>query len=132
MQAKTNHCRHCGIAVMRKNGGTRAACDSCKMRNKVKWRATHPDRLDQIMFKSNMKRSFGITPEAYEAMFEKQFRKCAICGTSPVAQRFPVDHDHQTGRIRGILCGSCNRGLGLLGDDPSRLRAALSYLEAVQ
>ena len=60
----------------------------------------------------------------------RQGGKCAICGTQYVLglKRLALDHCHETGRIRGLLCGSCNRGLGLFRDNPERLRKAIEYL----
>jgi hypothetical protein len=56
--------------------------------------------------------------------------RCAICGTdSPRGNgSFPVDHDHRTGRVRGLLCHPCNTGIGLLGDSSNQLLAAVAYL----
>lgn len=76
---------------------------------------------------------YGVSLEQYEAMMAAQGGVCAICGTSdwPGKDNRPhVDHCHETGKVRGILCGPCNNGLGNFGDDPARLRAAAAYLEA--
>lgn len=80
----------------------------------------------------NRQKTYGITPEQFEAMLAAQGGKCAICrtGTWKGKHNKPhLDHDHVTGAVRGILCGGCNNGLGNFGDDPARLRAAADYLE---
>lgn len=71
---------------------------------------------------------YGVTPETHQAMFVAQVGLCRICGES-VTMRSPIDHDHSTGEVRGLLCFGCNVGLGHFGDDPARLRAAAAYLE---
>lgn len=73
-------------------------------------------------------RRYGLTPEAFDAMLGNQDRACAVCRVEFTAEPI-VDHDHETGRVRGLLCRPCNSGIGQLGDDPDRLRAALEYLE---
>jgi hypothetical protein len=79
-------------------------------------------------------RAYGMTIADYDALFEEQDGRCAICRRTPEeahmdASRLRVDHDHVTGAIRGLLCTGCNSGLGHLGDDPTRLRSAVEYLE---
>lgn len=76
---------------------------------------------------------FGLTEEGYQWVLAQQGGKCKICRQSePVSgRRLAVDHDHATGRVRGLLCGNCNRALGMMGDDPQRLRAAAEYLEEI-
>jgi Recombination endonuclease VII len=79
-------------------------------------------------------RLFGLTPEQYEERLKAQGRRCAICGgegIESVDNRLPlvVDHDHETNRVRALLCNSCNAGLGMFGDNPERLRTAADYLE---
>lgn len=61
---------------------------------------------------TNLKRQFGITLELYKEMFDRQDGKCLICGNGPHAKSLHVDHDHDTGEIRGLLCNKCNAHLG--------------------
>jgi Recombination endonuclease VII len=83
------------------------------------------------------KTKFGITTADYDQMFAAQSGLCAICDKPPTkvsrgnrkATDLAVDHDHDTGVVRGLLCASCNTVLGLLGDDTDRLQAAIGYLE---
>ncbi len=73
-----------------------------------------------------LKRKYGLTEAEWQELFERQGRRCAICGEG--GTRWSVDHDHATGRIRGILCRACNTGIGLFRDDPARLLSAIRYL----
>lgn len=68
---------------------------------------------------------YGLTPEQYAALLEKQDGKCAICCET---KDLHVDHCHETKKVRGLLCGACNRGLGLFGDAADKLRRAGQYL----
>lgn len=74
-------------------------------------------------------RKYGVDLERYAALFLKQGGRCAICGKSQ-ARAFDVDHCHGTGRVRGLLCTSCNRMLGHAGDSVATLRAGVAYLAA--
>lgn len=99
----------------------------CKSRaNGRVWRETSPDYMRQYLY--------GITPEQWREKWYEQGGRCAICGTDEwnggKDKRPHADHDHVTGRFRGILCGSCNPGLGRFRHDPALLRAAADYLEA--
>ena len=89
--------------------------------------------------KYKLKEAYGITPEDYDAMYELQEGRCAICGVQkepwePGAgidgrDRFlVVDHCHIDGHVRGLLCGNCNHGLGKFRDDPALMRAAADYI----
>lgn len=75
-------------------------------------------------------RRYGLTEADYEAMQIAQGFRCAIChSTPPPGERLAVDHCHDTGAVRGLLCRRCNTGIGLLRDDPQILSAAVAYLD---
>ncbi len=80
--------------------------------------------------KHNLKR-YGISIDEYNDMFAKQEGKCGICGTHQSGEKraLDVDHDHDTGKVRGLLCNACNKAIGLLNEDISILERAAEYLE---
>jgi hypothetical protein len=76
------------------------------------------------------KKAYGLSEEDYHTLLEAQGYRCACCGTDhPGRETFAVDHDHDIGTVRGLLCLQCNVGLGMFKDDPDRLRSAAVYLE---
>jgi len=81
-------------------------------------------------FERRLIRVYGITMEQYLATLEEQGGRCAICQKKPRARRLAVDHNHKTGRVRGLLCTRCNHKLlGASGENPQILRRAAEYLE---
>jgi hypothetical protein len=74
----------------------------------------------------HLKRRYGITADEADAMLADQGGLCAICQEAPADH---VDHDHDTGAVRALLCFNCNGGLGQFRDDPAVLRAAADYIE---
>ncbi|MFF0989564.1 endonuclease VII domain-containing protein [Kocuria nitroreducens] len=101
------------------------------------WECRRAARPPAIQRRTRLEKVYGITHEQYHAMLDAQGGGCAICGRGPNGASLAIDHDHSCcpdagscGEcIRGLLCGSCNRGLGYLGDDAQRLRKATAYLE---
>ena len=75
--------------------------------------------------KSHLKRKYGLTLEDFDAMLASQGGGCAICGRTDADN---VDHDHVTGRVRGILCFNCNVAIGHVANDEDRMAAAIGYL----
>jgi hypothetical protein len=84
---------------------------------------------------SDLKKSYGITIDEYDDIYDKQNGKCSICGKEEkaVIRGIPltlaVDHSHKTGKVRGLLCHKCNRAIGGLQDSVVLLRKAADYLE---
>lgn len=76
-----------------------------------------------------LKRDFGLTLDEYNMIWQRQGMVCAICGQFAEGKGKHVDHDHLTGKIRGILCSRCNQALGLMRDNPGIARKAMEYLE---
>ena len=74
----------------------------------------------------HLRQRYGIGASDVEALKESQGGLCAVCRKLPAVQ---VDHDHVTGRVRGILCDGCNGGLGHFRDDPEVIRRAIAYVE---
>lgn len=113
-------CRHCRQAYY---AGRR---DEIKA-NAKQWYRDNPDQYRD----SKLRGKYGITLDDYKRLLASQGGVCALCGRAETfrhAKNLAVDHCHETGRIRGLLCASCNKGIGLLGDDPFRLVAAARYL----
>jgi hypothetical protein len=75
----------------------------------------------------HLRRTHGLTLDEYDAMVVGQGGRCRVCGRCP-EKNFHIDHDHVTGRIRGLLCSSCNHAIGLMGESPQRLRRAADYV----
>ena len=98
------------------------------------------DRRRNLQKASVLETSYGLTLEAYRRMHDAQNGLCAICGQpetgvhnrgkKTVALSLSVDHDHETGAVRALLCHKCNKALGLLNDDLDLLVAAEQYLRA--
>lgn len=73
---------------------------------------------------------YGISPEQYFELYQQQEGKCKICGEELNEDEYLcIDHDKETGEIRGLLCKKCNLGLGHFKDSPDNLRKAAEYLE---
>ncbi len=83
--------------------------------------------------KHSLKAAYGMTIEDYDSMLRQQGGACAICRREPSTGNgkvLHVDHDHATGRVRGLLCTNCNTGLGHFRDSTDALAAAAAYLQA--
>ena len=81
--------------------------------------------------KEALKHNYGMSLEEYNTLLESQQGCCAVCGTIEPGhnhRHFCVDHNHETGSVRGLLCHYCNRGLGFLGDSMKRVESLLAYL----
>lgn len=85
---------------------------------------------DDTRYRQYLKRVYDLDIEDYFQMLEDQDHLCAICRQpDPVKNKLSVDHDHDTGKVRGLLCFPCNTGIGKLGDSYERVQAAADYLK---
>ena len=79
----------------------------------------------------HLRRKYGISAEEYQRLFEAQGGRCAICRRAPNPTiSLHVDHDHETGAVRGLLCVRCNNGIALFDEDHEVLREIAAYLDA--
>lgn len=128
--------------------GQPAVCSDCRRAAAAVYMRKRRQDKPETVRRSNLWRLYKIREPEYDALVAAQGNRCAACGvhaddidTSKIGGRpkadgtrspsFPlaVDHDHDTGRVRGLLCPGCNRGLGHFRDDPAALRGAADYLE---
>jgi len=119
-----------GKGIQRKDGRKRFTCRACNTEAVKRWRKNHPDRYADTQRRQNLRRKFGLTVEEYDVLNRQQRGTCAACGGQMQnGNRLAVDHDHKTGRVRGLLCINCNRALGYVDDNPELLRKLAAYLE---
>lgn len=111
-----NHCKRCVIA---QTGAYQSANRERATEWQRRWKLIH---------------TYSITADEFDTLLAKQGGRCAICRTHPRQdsriKRLALDHDHETGQVRGLLCNRCNRGIGLLGDTAASIDVAIAYLEA--
>lgn len=151
-------CRICGAEKQeadfpRRKDGTkkdrpRNECCACLSAYKKKYHLENLDRIRELKKaryhkdpQKHLEQSrryryrdiYGFTVEQYDAMAAAQDNLCKICRRSPMGKkkRFCVDHDHATGRVRGLLCTQCNSALGKFGDTVEGLERAIMYLKGL-
>jgi len=114
--------------------GRQSACKECHREYLRNWQRANPDRVRA----SHLKRTYGMTADEYAAKLREQGGVCAVCGKTPEENggHLAVDHNHSCcpgerscGKcVRGLLCGTCNRGIGNFRDSTELLLAAVAYL----
>ena len=94
-----------------------------------KYETSNKERLSLLARERKLKREFGLSELDYQTMLSNQSNGCFICKAIPTTKRrLSVDHDHITGKIRGLLCWPCNFSLGLLKEDKQRLNNMINYI----
>lgn len=110
--------------------GYQAWCKPCwNVLTKSKLSGDSREKYLRMRRNGHLVRKYGITADEYDRRLDEQGGGCKICGKKLQRVRLAVDHNHKTGKVRGILCENCNRGLGIFKDDPNLLRSAIEYLE---
>jgi hypothetical protein len=129
------NCKHGHVEPKRYKNG---ACMECAVIRRKAWAAANPEKAKAARLAWNRRnpdtllaiarrRLYGVSKEQVAARLVEQAHCCAICRAKP-ASRLVLDHDHETGKFRGMLCGHCNRAIGLLRDDPHVVDNAAAYL----
>ena len=110
--------------------GKQGRCRSCKKVNDTKWKKENPDAAKAII-RRRLAKKFDITVAEWDQLLVDQDHKCKICDTheDDLSRKLAVDHCHTTGKVRGLLCLSCNVALGHFKDDINLLRKAEDYLK---
>ena len=131
MTQGSKHCPDCGELkplgdFPRNRSGGDGRGEYCKPCHNKRGRE-NKQRLHGGSRHYHLKGRYGIGAADVDAMIATQGGLCALCRTRPATQ---VDHDHETGAVRGILCLLCNAGLGAFGDDPKIIASAIEYLES--
>ena len=113
-----------------KKNGLQSYCRKCATevrKNSKPYRYIDKEREREIQYKYK----YGITSEMFESLWNNQSGLCAICCKvlRKADRGYAIDHNHETKKVRGLLCNQCNTGLGLLQDNPDILRSALDYLQ---
>lgn len=158
-ERKCSHCPAMFTPAPAATGRNRYRCKKCNASAAANYRASNaetvkrtearraknPTRAANVAHWSRITKlkQYGLTPAQYDAIHAAQSGLCAICfqpETSAASRpnprlqarkirRLAVDHNHQTGEVRGLLCVACNTAIGALGEDPERIRRILDYLD---
>lgn len=131
--SRQSWCRACSQKTCEKSAKTPEAVRARRLRTKK------PHYILKAR-KYLLERKFGLTLEQYEVKLKQQENKCAICGKEEAdidprtskPKALSIDHCHATGKLRGLLCNSCNLAIGQFKDNLTILRAAVAYLESWQ
>lgn len=125
-------CNRCGLEKQTDQfPKNRRICKPCTAQYLLAWKEKNSGKVHGY----KLKKHFGISHREYEKLREQQNGVCAICQQPEQIlmfgkkMRLAVDHCHDTGAVRGLLCANCNRGIGLLKDNPEWLRRAADYIE---
>ena len=110
-----------------KPGGRSRTCRFCQEEYCKSWRRRHPKKSCEIRRRSRIKHAYGLSGGEFDRLLTRQSNQCAVC-KSPLTKPC-VDHDHRTGKVRGLVCRDCNLAVGHFKDDPERMRKAIRYLQ---
>lgn len=130
----------CNTCYQRHRRHTNPHYANLKKANKKRWKISHPEqvRLEAQRYRATphgklwakhnrLKTIYGISPDEHQLLHQQANHCCQICGQNK--HRLVVDHDHDSGMIRGVLCDKCNRGLGFFDDNPVKFQQAIDYLK---
>jgi len=139
-----SECKACNLARRASRYREEPAIRARDLERVQRWRGENPEKYAELqrrtrarpsyrlgLRRSHLMRKYGITLEQYDAMLLAQGGGCAICGTpEPEGTSLHVDHHHDSGEVRGLLCFGCNAGIGQFREDRDLLLAAAEYLRS--
>ena len=106
-------------------------CKECIKKKRKEY--TNSSRGKFIYRRKHLKNNYGLTVEKFNQMYADQNGRCAICGvSSDVERNLAVDHDHKTGKVRGLLCVFCNTLTGYVEKQPKRIKRVKEYLKTYE
>ena len=133
--SKEQHHYICKICLNKQKAKNRALNPKQNRENRKKWQAKRIKIDPLYRQKVQLKYKFNITLEQYDKMFEEQKGSCATCDKPETCKdkygnvrRLAVDHNHKTGKVRGLLCAACNHSLGNIKEDIATLLKMIVYL----
>jgi len=132
-QKLQSNCKSC-MTTSKKNSRSDPAKRKEELDANKTRRTNNPEKAKAVDRVGALKQHYGITVQQYEHLFTTQNGLCAICGQPESSvldgkiKRLAVDHDHVTGKVRGLLCGRCNTAIGLFRDDIDIMSLAVCYL----
>ena len=109
------------------NGDT--YCSECKLQRSAGYKIKYPKRHLQYYKTSHRRKYYNLEPEEYERLLTESNNLCVICLSPPKNKSLHIDHNHKTGKVRGLLCHGCNTALGLMKDNIDILTKAIEYLK---
>lgn len=137
-------CPRCKRVLCRQSmfNHSRSLCNDCENERQRQYQSKrlkngtseYKAKVRSMNRKSCLKTRYGISYDKFKEMSQAQDNRCMICRRLPWESRINlkelcVDHDHETGKVRGLLCSQCNTALGLFSDSKEKLNAAVNYLE---
>ena len=117
------------VRINKAAAARRAANHAVYLEKERRYKAANADRIFIRVRQTRLKKNYGLSLEEYAALLAAQGGVCAICSREPEGRNFPVDHDHRTNMVRGILCHPCNLGLGSFKESDHLLLSAIRYLK---
>lgn len=108
--------------------GLRGECKKCSYIITSQYQKNNPEKMKATDLRYRLKHKYKITAEEYYQLGETYNWCCAICRQNVLKETLAIDHDHKTGKVRGLLCRSCNHGLGNFKDNPKLLERASGYI----
>lgn len=115
----------------RARDGLNYKCRPCVNAESLAWYRNNRERVKKNHREWSLRALYGITESEFQRLLKLQDGKCALCPveySDKGKRNLVVDHDHETGRVRGLLCTRCNTSIGQLGDNSEGLRRALAYV----